>query len=34
MFYANMKSQIGKLFDFELGHEYLTIDGKHLTKTE
>ena len=34
MFQANMKSQNGKLFDFELGHKYLTMDGKHLTKTE
>jgi hypothetical protein len=34
MFQVNMKSQNGKLFDFELGHKYLTMDGKHLTKTE
>ena len=34
MFYVDMKSQNGKLFDFELGHKYLTMDGKHLTKTE
>ena len=27
MFQANMKSQIGKLFDFELGHTNLTMDG-------
>ena len=27
MFYANMKSQIGKLFDFEIGHKNLTMDG-------
>ena len=26
MFHANMKSQIGKLFDFELGHNNLTMD--------
>ena len=30
MFYANMKSQIGKLFDFELGHNNLTIDRTHI----
>ena len=34
MFYTNMKSHNGKLFDFELGHKYLTMDGNHLTKTE
>jgi hypothetical protein len=34
MFYTNMKSQNGILFDFELGHKHLTMDGKHLTKTE
>ena len=34
MFQVNTTSQNGKLFDFELGHEYLTMDGKHLTKTE
>ena len=34
MFQVNMKSQHGKLFDFELGHKNLTMDGKHLTKTE
>ena len=33
-FQVNMKSQNGKLFDFELGHKNLTMDGKHLTKTE
>ena len=26
MFYANMKSQIGTLFDFELGHNNLIVD--------
>ena len=34
MFQVNMKSQNGKLFDFELDHTNLTMDGKHLTKTE
>ena len=27
MFQANMKSQIGQHFDFELGHKNLTMDG-------
>ena len=26
MFYANMKGQIGKLFDFKLGHKNLITD--------